>query len=56
MGDADPGFTRRCFYRHVFEDCAHWWSLAHYCLVALDEIHSLGLVHLDIKGDNICIP
>ena len=42
--------------RHVFEDCAHWWALAHYCLTALDEIHSLELVHLDIKGDNICIP
>jgi serine/threonine protein kinase len=43
-------------HAHVFEDCAHWWALAHHCLVALDEIHTLGLVHLDIKGDNICIP
>ena len=43
-------------YARVFEDCAHWWALAHHCLVALDEIHSLQLVHLDIKGDNICIP
>ena len=43
-------------YARVFEDCAHWWGLAHHCLVALDEIHSLQLVHLDIKGDNICIP
>ena len=43
-------------YSRVFEDCAHWWALAHHCLVALDEIHSLQLVHLDIKGDNICIP
>ncbi|HEX9276310.1 MAG TPA: hypothetical protein VGA51_07920 [Casimicrobiaceae bacterium] len=43
-------------HRHVFEDCAHWWALAHYCLAALNEIHSLQLVHLDIKGDNICIP
>jgi serine/threonine protein kinase len=43
-------------HRHVFEDCAHWWALAHYCLSALDEIHSLELVHLDIKGDNICVP
>jgi hypothetical protein len=42
--------------RHVFEDCAHWWALAHHCLMALDEIHALGLVHLDVKGDNICIP
>ena len=43
-------------YRHVFEDCAHWWALAHHCLVALQEIHRLELVHLDIKGDNVCIP
>jgi hypothetical protein len=43
-------------YRHVFEDCAHWWALAHHCLRALNEIHPLELVHLDIKGDNICIP
>ncbi len=43
-------------YRHAFEDCAHWWALAHYCLVALKEIHQLQLVHLDIKGDNVCIP
>jgi len=42
--------------RHIFEDCAHWWALAHYCLAALDEIHSLQLVHLDFKADNICIP
>jgi len=42
--------------RHIFEDCAHWWALAHHCLVALDEIHRLQLVHLDIKADNICIP
>jgi hypothetical protein len=42
--------------RHVFEDCAHWWALAHYCLLALNEVHRLELVHLDIKGDNVCIP
>ena len=42
--------------RHVFEDCAHWWALAHHCIAALDEIHALQLVHLDIKADNICIP
>ena len=42
--------------RHIFEDCAHWWALAHHCLAALNEIHALELVHLDIKADNICIP
>ena len=45
-----------CCYRHVFEDCAHWWAFAHHCLRALHEIHPLELVHLDIKGDNVCIP
>jgi len=43
-------------YAHAFDDCAHWWALAHHCLVALDEIHTLQVVHLDVKGDNICIP
>lgn len=42
--------------RSVFDDCAHWWALAHHCLAALNEIHALQLVHLDIKGDNLCIP
>jgi hypothetical protein len=43
-------------YRHAFEDCAHWWALAHHSLVALKKIHQLELVHLDVKGDNVCIP
>lgn len=42
--------------RHVFEDCAHWWALAQHCLIALDAIHELHLVHLDLKADNVCIP
>ncbi|MGM9490083.1 hypothetical protein [Ideonella sp. YS5] len=43
-------------YRHVFEDCAHWWALARHCLMALDTLHEAGMVHLDLKADNICIP
>ena len=42
--------------RNVFEDCAHWWALARHALVALDAIHELRLVHLDLKADNVCIP
>ena len=42
--------------RSVFEDCAHWWSLAKQCLLALDALHSLGFVHLDFKPDNVCVP
>ncbi len=41
---------------HVFEDCAHWWALARHSLAALDAIHELHLVHLDLKADNVCIP
>ncbi|MEO6364033.1 MAG: hypothetical protein ABIO71_12445, partial [Caldimonas sp.] len=42
--------------KNVFEDCAHWWALARHTLVALDAIHELRLVHLDLKADNVCIP
>ena len=41
---------------HVFEDCSHWWALARHCLIALEAIHELQLVHLDLKADNVCIP
>ncbi|MEO7338645.1 MAG: hypothetical protein ABIV63_18885, partial [Caldimonas sp.] len=41
---------------HVFEDCAHWWALARHALTALDAIHHLQVVHLDLKADNVCIP
>lgn len=43
-------------WRHLFHDCAHWWMLARQSLVALDVIHALSLVHLDLKADNVCIP
>ena len=51
-----PVTRERASHRHVFEDCAHWWALAQHCIAALDEIHALGLLHLDIKADNICVP
>lgn len=41
---------------HAFEDCAHWWALARHCLLALDALHGQGIVHLDLKADNLCIP
>ncbi|HEX2540180.1 MAG TPA: hypothetical protein VHM00_03755 [Caldimonas sp.] len=51
-----PSHPDRPAARHVFEDCAHWWALAHHCLRVLDAVHGQGLVHLDLKADNICIP
>ncbi len=42
--------------RNVFEDCANWWQLARQCMVALDALHALGFVHLELKADNVCIP
>lgn len=42
--------------RHVFEDCAHWWALAHHGIAALARLHAQGVVHLDLKADNVCIP
>jgi hypothetical protein len=41
---------------HVFADCAHWWALAHHTLRALETIHALQVVHLEVKPDNICVP
>jgi len=42
--------------RNVFDDCANWWALTRQCVVALDALHALGFVHLDLKPDNVCIP
>ncbi len=42
--------------RNVFDDCANWWALSRQCMVALDALHALGFVHLDLKPDNVCIP
>ena len=41
---------------NVFEDCACWWALTRRCLLALEPLHALGFVHLDLKADNVCIP
>lgn len=31
-------------------------TLTYHCLVALQEIHRMGIVHGDFKADNLCIP
>jgi hypothetical protein len=51
-----PTHPDRSAVNHVFEDCGHWWALAHQCLKALEALHDRQLVHLDFKADNVCIP
>lgn len=41
---------------HIFQDCAHWFSLARWGILALKGINETACVHLDIKADNICLP
>ena len=41
---------------HPFLDCGHWFGLARWLLAALEEVHALGFVHVDLKGDNFCLP
>lgn len=43
-------------FDHIFQDCAHWFSLARWSIKALQGINQEGCVHLDIKADNICLP
>lgn len=41
---------------HPFLHVGMFLHLARACLVALEEIHRHGIVHCDIKADNICLP
>ncbi|MDG4550199.1 MAG: hypothetical protein P9G45_07275, partial [Candidatus Contendobacter sp.] len=41
---------------HLFLECGHWFGLARWLLAALEEVHALGFVHVDLKGDNFCLP
>jgi len=41
---------------HIFQDCAHWFSLARWSIKALQGIHEKECIHLDIKADNLCLP
>jgi len=41
---------------HPFQHAGLFLQLLRACLVALKEIHALGIVHCDIKEDNICLP
>ena len=48
-GEAEP-------YPHPFFDIAELLKLMRWALVALDEIHRVGLVHCDLSAGNICLP
>ncbi|MDG4557159.1 MAG: hypothetical protein P9F19_07210, partial [Candidatus Contendobacter sp.] len=37
-------------------ECGHWFGLGRWLLAALEEVHALGFVHVDLKGDNFCLP
>ncbi|MBC8379779.1 MAG: hypothetical protein H8E62_11470 [Planctomycetes bacterium] len=39
-----------------FKHAGQFLQLIRACLKALEEIHRLGIVHCDIKPDNICLP
>jgi len=41
---------------HPFQQAGVFLSLLRACLVALKEIHGYGIVHCDIKEDNLCLP
>ncbi|MDG4595360.1 MAG: SUMF1/EgtB/PvdO family nonheme iron enzyme [Candidatus Contendobacter sp.] len=41
---------------HPFMECGHWFGLGRWLLAALDEMHALGFVHVDLKADNFCLP
>ncbi|MFM8330335.1 MAG: DUF4384 domain-containing protein [Candidatus Methylumidiphilus sp.] len=41
---------------HPFQHPSEFFRLASACLIALQGIHRYGVVHCDIKLDNICLP
>ena len=51
-----PRYANGTVYSHPFTHAGQFLLLLRACLVALKEIHGLGIVHCDIKADNLCIP
>jgi len=51
-----PRYADGTTQAHPFTHAYMFFSLLKACLVALKEIHRIGIVHCDIKADNICLP
>ncbi|HEX9844224.1 MAG TPA: hypothetical protein VGC20_15810, partial [bacterium] len=43
-------------YPHPFFEITELLKLMRWTLVALEEIHGLGLVHCDLNAGNVCLP
>lgn len=51
-----PRYDNGAVWQHPFQHAGMFLLLLRACLAALQEIHALGIVHCDIKEDNICLP
>ena len=51
-----PRYANGVVSQHPFQHAGLFLHLLRACLVALQEIHALGIVHCDIKEDNLCLP
>jgi uncharacterized RDD family membrane protein YckC len=51
-----PRYDDGLVLRHPFQPAGQFLRLLRACMMALREIHEHGIVHCDIKEDNICLP
>jgi serine/threonine protein kinase len=51
-----PHYANGATLDHPFQHTGQFLLLIRACLQALKEIHRIGIVHCDIKTDNICLP
>jgi hypothetical protein len=42
--------------KHPLEPAGAFLNLTKYCLIALKGIHQVGVIHANLRADNICIP